>query len=113
MNGELFWRMNTAKNQPDTTTGEKHVPVIKIEGKCEKGAKVKVHVSVGEGKHPNKNEHFIQWVELRCNDLYVARAEFAPVIMNPEVTFEMICPDGECTLSAVTRCNMHGLWMGV
>ena len=113
MNTALFWRMNTAANQPDGPTGEKHVPVIKIEGKCEKGSKVKVHVSVGEGKHPNLNEHHIQWVELLCNDLYIGRAEFAAVIMNPEVTFEMVCPGGDCAISAIARCNLHGLWKGV
>lgn len=113
MQGELFWRMNTSANQPDTTTGEKHVPVITVDGKIGKGEKVKVHVSVGGGKHPNLNEHHIQWVELRCNDLYIGRAEFAPVIMTPEVTFEVVLPGGDYSLSAVARCNLHGLWVGV
>lgn len=111
MSADLFWQMNTEGGAADKAMGEKHAPIIDVDGACKAGEKVKVTVDVGGGKHPNENGHFIQWIELRVADLYVGRVDFAPVIMDPVATFTMIVPDrGEFTLSAVSRCNLHGLW---
>jgi len=111
MNAELFWKMNTETTAADKVVGEKHAPVITFLGEVKPGKPVKVRVDVGAGKHPNENGHHIQWIELRCNDLYIGRADFAPVIMDPIVDFTMVCPAGPaCEISAVARCNLHGLW---
>jgi len=112
MSAELFWKMNTQAETPDAVMGEKHAPKISLDGPAVAGKAVRVRVDVGGGKHPNTNEHFIQWIELRCNGLYIARAEFAPVITDPVVDFTLIPPGGGASivLSAVSRCNLHGLW---
>ena len=113
MGSELFHRMNTEEFSPDPATGEKHLPKITIEGKVEKGQPFKVNVDVGGGKHPNQNEHHIQWIELRMNGLFVARTDLIPVVMNPVVTFTVAeCPADKCEITAIERCNLHGLWEG-
>lgn len=103
----LWEQINTAENSNEAVTNEKHLPVIKAEqiseGKC------KISVNVGSGKHPNDMDHFIQWVELRVGGLYIGRAEFSAGIMDPVVDFVVNCKEGS-VISAVARCNKHGLW---
>jgi desulfoferrodoxin-like iron-binding protein len=91
-------------------TGEKHTPYLSVDGEAKAGNVVKVTVDVGRGKHPNEAAHSIQWVELRANDLYIGRAEFAAGITKPIVTFTVVVPERGVTLTAVERCNLHGLW---
>ena len=110
MASDIFWRMNTEAEIDDKVMGEKHAPVITAPAGMKPGEPAKIRVHVGGGKHPNLNEHHIQWVELRLNGLYVGRAEFSPVIMQPEVEFTIVCPHRQGEISAVARCNMHGLW---
>ena len=110
MSSDQFWRMNTEDAADDKALGEKHAPVVTLPPDLKAGQPTKVRVNVGGGKHPNTNEHHFQWVELRINDLYVCRADFSPVITAPEVEFTLICPHGDFELSAIARCNLHGLW---
>lgn len=110
MSAELFWKMNTETEAGDKVMGEKHAPVIILPESMKPGEPAKIRINVGGGKHPNLNEHHIQWVELQCNGLFVGRVEFSPVIMTPEVEFTVVCPASEVEFSAIARCNMHGLW---
>lgn len=106
----LWEQVNTSANSSEAVTNEKHLPIISAE-KIEDG-KCAISVDVGGGKHPNEMEHFIQWVELRVNGLYIGRAEFSAVIMDPTVRFVVNCKQGS-EISAVARCNKHGLWESV
>lgn len=103
----LWEQVNTAENSSEAVTNEKHLPIISAEkiadGKCA------ISIDVGGGKHPNEMEHFIQWVELRVGGLYIARAEFSAAITDPVVRFIVNCKQGS-EISAVARCNKHGLW---
>lgn len=110
MGADIFWRMNYETAVDDKVLGEKHAPIITLPDKMEPHKPAVVKVNVGGGKHPNENGHHIQWVELRMNDLYIGRAEFSPVVMAPEVEFTVMCPGHDTTISAVARCNLHGLW---
>jgi len=105
----LFDQINTEESAEDKATGEKHAPVITIEDLGDNKHRVKI--DVGEGKHPNEIDHWIQWVELRANNLYIGRAEFSAKILDPVAEFIVNCP-GECKFSAIARCNKHGLWEG-
>ena len=110
MSEEQWWKMNKATDESGAT-GEKHSPYLSIEGEAAPGNIVKVTVDVGQGKHPNEAAHSIQWVELRANDLFIARTEFAAGITKPIATFTVVVPDGApLALTAVERCNLHGLW---
>ena len=110
MSSDIFWRINTEEAGDDQALGEKHAPVITVPEGMEPGKAGKVRVNVGGGKHPNTNEHHIQWVELRINGMFIGRAEFAPVVLQAEVEFTVVCPGRECEFSALARCNLHGLW---
>jgi len=105
----LFDQINTAENSNEAVTNEKHIPIITIEDAGD--GKHKVRIDVGGGKHPNEMDHWIQWVELRMQDLYIGRAEFSAKVTDPVAEFVVSCA-GPCELSALARCNKHGLWLG-
>jgi superoxide reductase len=108
---ELFWKLNKSTDEPGPT-GEKHTPYLSVQGEAGAGKTIQVMVDVGRGKHPNEPAHWVQWVELRANDLYIGRAEFAAAITKPIATFTVVIPpQGAVTLTAVERCNLHGLWV--
>lgn len=103
----LFDQINTAQNSNEAVTNEKHLPVITVSD--EGNGKRKVKIDVGGGKHPNEMDHWIQWVELKVNGLFASRAEFSAKITAPIAEFVVIC-EGPCAISALARCNKHGLW---
>ena len=86
---------------PNTTdaAGEKHVPVIAIDGQV-------VTVKVGEVAHPMVEAHFIEWVVLQTNQGIQKKDLKAG--MEPEVCFA-IC-EGEKVEAVYAYCNLHGLW---
>lgn len=106
----LFDQINTASNFDENLTKEKHLPIIDVT-KISEG-KYSVKVDLGGGKHPNEMDHWFQWVELRVNDLFVGRAEFSAGIMDPIATFTLnLSGDKKPEISALARCNKHGLWL--
>ena len=80
-------------------SGEKHKPVVKVEGD-------KVIVSVGSVAHPMVEEHFIEWVYVQT-ERGGARKALKPGEA-PEVSFAM---GGEKAIAVYAYCNLHGLWM--
>ena len=104
----LFDQVNTAENSNEAATNEKHVPIISVENIGDN--KHKITVSAGGGRHPNEMDHWFQWIELRIDDMYVGRAEFSAAIMDPVATFIVNCKS-PCNISALARCNKHGLWL--
>ncbi|MBT4289064.1 MAG: desulfoferrodoxin [Deltaproteobacteria bacterium] len=103
----LFDQLNTAENSNEAVTNEKHLPLITVEKLSPE--KIKVKVDVGGGKHPNADDHWIQWVELQINGLFIARSEFSAVISDPTAEF-IINANRACKIGALARCNKHGLW---
>jgi superoxide reductase len=76
---------------------EKHVPVIeKISG----GWKV----TVGSTLHPMEAQHYIEWIELLCEDR-VCRKYLKP---GDAPSAEFFTPAD--SVSAREYCNVHGLW---
>ena len=103
----LWNQINTADNSNEATANEKHLPALSVEKVGDN--RHRIEVNVGGGKHPNEPEHWIQWVELRVNGLYIGRAEFSAVIMEPVAEFTVNGASGQ-KINAVARCNKHGLW---
>ena len=86
---------------PGTSDGaaEKHVPVVKLEGK-------KVIVTVGEVEHPMVDAHYIEWIAIET-----AKGAQRKVIkpgQKPELEF--ILTDDDSFVAAYAYCNLHGLW---
>ncbi len=107
---------------------EKHVPVIKMPDKANKGEFLNVSVCVGkEIAHPNTTEHHIRFIEA----YFLAQGEKFPyqlgrfnftahgesidgpntsaVYTHPEVALSFKT-DKPGTIYAISYCNIHGLW---
>lgn len=79
--------------------GEKHVPVISVDGN-------KVCVNVGSVEHPMTAEHHIAFVVL-VTEKGVLRSDLNPV-GKPEAEF--FISDDDKVVCAYEYCNLHGLW---
>jgi superoxide reductase len=93
---------------------ESHVPKIEAPEKIKANETFEIKVSVGP--HPNTLEHSIRWIEIYFyeegrpfNPLMLSRAEFAPGLLEPEVTVKAKLPK-KGVIHALEYCNLHGLW---
>ena len=78
--------------------GEKHVPVIEVEGN-------KVTVTVGSVEHPMQDEHWIEFIYLETKK--GGQLKYLNPGEKPQATF--ILEDDEA-VAAYEYCNLHGLW---
>jgi superoxide reductase len=110
---DLFEGINHPSDPASMTDLEKkHFPTIEVPESVQAGEPFDVKVAVGkELAHPNEGGHFIQWVELYYGDALIGRTELIPTIYNMPLTFR-IKLGKSCTLRALTRCNLHGIWEG-
>lgn len=86
---------------PNTTdaAGEKHVPVIKVEGQT-------VTVTVGSVEHPMLEAHYIEWIVLETREGR-QRKTLVPG-EKPVAVFSLV--PGDEAVAAYEYCNLHGLW---
>lgn len=86
---------------PNTSdgAGEKHVPVIEIDGSH-------VKVTVGQVAHPMLEAHSIQWIALETKQ-GMQRKPLSPGD-DPCVCFALA--KGDEVVAAYEYCNLHGLW---
>ena len=79
-------------------SGEKHMPVVTIEGD-------ELIVNVGSVHHPMEEKHFIEWVhvDLENGSLFKRLVPGS----DPRVAFRL---GGEKPVSVFAYCNLHGLW---
>lgn len=86
---------------PNTTdaAGEKHVPVVAVEGNT-------VCVKVGEVTHPMLEEHHIAWIYLQTTN--GGQMRYLDHTGAPEAVFTLA--EGEKAVAAFEYCNLHGLW---
>jgi superoxide reductase len=109
----LFCQVNEAANPGDLSPLEqKHLPKIEIPTKITAGEFFPLKITVGHIPHPNENEHFIQWLVLSVNGVYLARFDFTAIMTSPQVSIQiqLVHSGSETRLAAVSRCNLHGLW---
>ena len=86
---------------PNTSDGaaEKHVPVIKVDGRH-------VTVEVGSVAHPMLDVHYIEWIALETNKGN-QRKQLKPGDA-PRAEFALL--DGEKVIAAYAYCNLHSLF---
>lgn len=84
---------------PNTTdaAGEKHVPVIEINGET-------VTVKVGSVEHPSLDAHYIEWIVLVTEG--GMQMKWLKPGMKPEAIFKVT----DKPVAAFEYCNLHGLW---
>ena len=80
--------------------GEKHVPVVKVEGS-------RVTVDVGAVTHPMTEEHHIEWIFLDTE--HGGQFKYLDHTAAPKVSFEL---DDDEPVGVYAYCNLHGLWYG-
>ena len=80
--------------------GEKHVPLVKVEGG-------KVIVDVGSVTHPMTEEHHIEWIFLETEN--GGQFKYLDHTAAPKAVFEL--GDDE-PVGVYSYCNLHGLWYG-
>lgn len=79
---------------------EKHIPVIKVDGK-------KVHVEVGSVLHPMTEEHHISFIALVTDQ----KVEMKKLEHTGAPKAYFVLADDEKVLEAYAYCNLHGLWV--
>lgn len=87
--------------EPNTTdaAGEKHVPVIQVEGQT-------VTVTVGSVEHPMLEAHYIKWILLETKE---GRQRKTLKPGDKPVAVFALTP-GDEVVAAYEYCNLHGLW---
>ncbi len=87
--------------QPNTSdgAGEKHVPVISVNGQ-------NVVVTVGSVEHPMTDAHFIQWIMLETKE--GRQRKILTPGDKPIAAFALT--EGDSVVAAYEYCNLHGLW---
>lgn len=92
---------NMTELVPNTSdgAGEKHVPVVTVDGS-------KVSVAVGSVEHPMLDAHYIQWVALET-DKGIQIKKLKP---GEKPFAEFVLAEGEKAVAAYEYCNLHGLW---
>ena len=86
---------------PNTTdaAGEKHVPVIAVDGNT-------VTVTVGAVEHPMLDAHYIEWILLETKEGRQRKA-LKPGD-KPAAVFSLTA--GDEVIAAYEYCNLHDLW---
>jgi len=109
---KLFTGVNRPVDPENRTDLEKkHVPVITAPESAKAGECFEVTVEVGRLlAHPNEHGHFIQFVELYADDVYLGRADFTAVTTCPTIKFCVALPGPIKELRAYGYCNLHGVW---
>lgn len=92
--------MDLLKANSTDAAGEKHVPVVEVEGN-------KVTVKVGSVAHPMTEEHLIQFIILQT-EKGVQRVDLTAQDA-PEAVFAVA--EGDKPVAAYEYCNLHGLWV--
>lgn len=80
-------------------SGEKHLPVVSIEGDT-------VNVKVGAVAHPMLPEHYIEWIYVQTTNGGQYKA-LKPGD-EPRACFTLC---GDKVVAVCAYCNIHGLWM--
>ncbi len=86
---------------PNTSdgAGEKHVPVVSVDGQT-------VTVTVGSVEHPMLEAHYIMWIMLETKQGRQRKA-LKPGD-KPIASFALT--EGDSFVAAYEYCNLHGLW---
>ena len=111
---DLFAGVNRPSDSLNLTDLErKHIPAIHVQGSVDKGEYFEVSVEVGKTlAHPNERGHFIEFIDLYADELFLARLDLTAINAAPKATFSVSLTGSAEELRAYARCNLHGIWLG-
>lgn len=109
---DLFSQINRAK-EPGKLQGLElgHVPQIKAPDSIQAGVPFEVEIRVGEKLHEMIPSHYIDWVDLYADDIFLAKFILTPNFTQPACK-TVLTLSHSATLRAIEHCNLHGLWEG-
>ncbi len=110
--GKLFAGVNRpADTENLTDLKKKHFPVITAPDSIKAGECFEMIVEVDKLlAHPNEHGHFIQFIELYADDVYLGRTDFTAISTCPATKFCVSLPGPIKELRAYGYCNLHGAW---
>ncbi|MBI5427784.1 MAG: class II SORL domain-containing protein [Nitrospinae bacterium] len=109
---DLFRQINRAKDKNKLQGLELgHVPQIHAPDSIKAGVPFEAEVRVGEKLHEMIPSHYIDWIDLYADDIFLTKFILTPNLTQP-VCKIMIALDRSATLRAIEHCNLHGLWEG-
>jgi superoxide reductase len=77
------------------------------------GEAFEVEVEVGQAlPHPADHRHFIQFIEVYADELFLSRVDFAAGRTSPRLTISVVLQHPARELRAFGNCNLHGIWVG-
>lgn len=110
----LFCQINHPKDPAVLSDLEKkHTPVISLPAGLAHGTPVEITVEVGKLlAHPNEPGHFIEWIDLYLNYVFLTRLSLSAATTAPTLKAQVVFPHGlrQATVRAFARCNLHGVW---
>ena len=62
--------------------------------------------------HPNERGHFIEFIDLYADELFLGRVDLTAVNTCPKAVLSLVLTSPAEELRAYARCNIHGVWMG-
>jgi superoxide reductase len=110
----LFLGVNRLADPRNPTDLEKkHIPVIDAPGSIGQGECFAVTVEVGKLlAHPNERGHFIEFIDLYADELFLTRVDLTAVHTCPKAILCVALSSPAKELRAYGRCNIHGVWVG-
>ncbi len=91
---------------------KKHVPVIVVVKNCgllpDSGC-TDVHVKVGETPHVMTKEHYIRYIDLYLDHVFLSRTWLSPEKCHAAAGWHLNAQSG--LITAVENCNVHGNWI--
>lgn len=109
---DLFGQINRARDVSKLQGLELgHVPQIRVPESIQAGMPFEAEIKVGEKLHEMIPSHYIDWVDIYADDIFLAKFILTPNFTQP-VCKLVLTLNKTITLRATEHCNLHGLWEG-
>ena len=89
-----------------------HTPVVRISRECNAishNGCIDVHIKVGAIEHEMTSEHFINFIDIYVDKIYIMRALLTPKRAHPLISLCLNVTSG--SLAIISNCNVHGNWI--
>jgi superoxide reductase len=98
-----------AVSDRDSSLERTHVPMIAYPTPASAQELVPITVKVGDCPHPVEPGHYVQFIDLYVDEVFVSRVTFTPTAVKPKVTHYAVLEES-VELRAVAFCTVHGFW---
>ena len=99
---------------PENLTADErtHIPFVTIGRECNAislNRCIDVQIKVGAIEHEMTSEHFINFIDIYIDRIYVMRAILTPKRAHPVISLCLNANSGR--LYVISNCNVHGNWI--